>query len=144
MIELQPDDEMFDSSLLEKLDFSDVATKFNPPITTVNAGEPWLKVRPLQTGDYDRGFLQLLTQLTDVENISREGFFGTSCRFLKKEIKSIICFDEILFLFLDQFYKMKHSGNHYTVVIEDTRINQVIGTITFVIEYKFIHKCDLV
>lgn len=84
MFKLQPEDVMFDASLLEKLDFSDVATKFNPPITTANAGEPWIKVRPLQTGDYDRGFLQLLTQLTDVENIPREEFLGTSRQLLKR------------------------------------------------------------
>lgn len=116
---LQPEEGMYDPRLLAKLDFSRSITKFNPPITAVNTGEPWLKVRPLQIGDYDRGFLQLLSQLTNVGNITRDEF-------------------------LARFYKMKYSGDYYLTVIEDTRINQVIGAATLVIEYKFIHECGLV
>lgn len=39
---------------------------------------------------------------------------------------------------------MKCSGDYYVTVIEDTRINQLIGSATLVIEHKFIHNCGLV
>lgn len=67
---------MYDANLLAKLDFNRTPTKFNPPITAVDTGEKWLKVRPLQVGDYDRGFLQLLSQLTDIGNVSRMDFLS--------------------------------------------------------------------
>lgn len=35
-----------------------------------------MKVRPLQEGDYDRGFLQLLSQLTSVGEVSRAEFLS--------------------------------------------------------------------
>ncbi|XP_055324352.1 probable glucosamine 6-phosphate N-acetyltransferase [Sitodiplosis mosellana] len=107
---------LYDANLLTKLDFSRSITKFSPPITAINTGETWLKVRPLQVGDYDRGFLQLLSQLTSVGNISRDDF-------------------------LSRFHKMKYSGDYFVTVIEDTRINQLIGSATLVIEHKFIHGC---
>lgn len=62
---------MYDASLLSQLDFNNTPTKFNPPISAVNTGEPWLIVRPLQVGDFDRGFLQLLSQLTGIGEVSR-------------------------------------------------------------------------
>lgn len=67
---------LYDASLLTKLDFSRSKTKFSPPITATNTGETWIKVRPLQVGDYDRGFLQLLSQLTSVGNVSRDDFLS--------------------------------------------------------------------
>lgn len=36
---------------------------------------------------------------------------------------------------------MKYSGDYFVTVIEDTRINQIIGSATLVIEHKFIHDC---
>lgn len=36
---------------------------------------------------------------------------------------------------------MKYSGDYFVTVIEDTRINQLIGSATLVIEHKFIHEC---
>lgn len=38
---------------------------------------------------------------------------------------------------------MKYSGDYFVTVIEDTRINQLIGSATLVIEHKFIHDCGL-
>lgn len=40
-----------------------------------------------------------------------------------------------------RFHKMKYSGDYYVTVIEDTRMNQLIGSATLVIEHKFIHGC---
>lgn len=40
-----------------------------------------------------------------------------------------------------RFHKMKYSGDYFVTVIEDARINQLIGSATLVIEHKFIHGC---
>ncbi|XP_044728547.1 probable glucosamine 6-phosphate N-acetyltransferase isoform X2 [Chrysoperla carnea] len=109
---------LYDPELLKKLDFRQTDAKFSPSITAVSPGETWLKVRPLSTGDYDKGFIQLLSQLTAVGNISKEAF-------------------------LKRFFQMKSQGGYYVTVIEDTRINRIIGAATLVTELKFIHNCAL-
>merc|ERR1711963_409642 len=63
--------ELFPSSLLMDLDLGSCQAKFEPPLGVKNPGEG-LKVRPLCLEDYDRGFLQLLGQLTSVGDIPRE------------------------------------------------------------------------
>ena len=35
-------------------------------------------------------------------------------------------------------------GTYFVTVIEDTELNQVVGSATMVIERKFIHKCATV
>lgn len=117
-INSKTEEALYDANLLGRLDFSRSITKFSPPITAVDTGEPWLIVRPLQVGDYDRGFLQLLSQLTSVGTVSRHDF-------------------------LSRFHRMKYSGDYFVTVIEDMRINQLIGSATLVIEHKFIHDCGL-
>lgn len=67
---------LYDSSILSNLNFAVSPAKFNPPISADNPGEPWLKVRPLQTGDFHRGFLQILSQLTAVGNVSLAQFLS--------------------------------------------------------------------
>lgn len=69
---------MFDPSILYKLDFRRSPAKFVPFISAASPGESWMKVRPLKDGDYDRGFLQLLSQLTEVGNVSRTQFLSKS------------------------------------------------------------------
>lgn len=39
---------------------------------------------------------------------------------------------------------MKRRGDYLVTVIEDTRINKLIGSATLVLEYKFIHDCGIV
>lgn len=107
---------LYDPSLLYKLNFHRSPAKFDPFISAVAPGEPWLKVRPLQEGDYDRGFLQLLSQLTSVGDISRAQF-------------------------LSRFAQMRASGDYFVTVIEDTRKNEIIGAASLVLEHKFIHNC---
>lgn len=46
----------------------------SPFITNEAPGEPWLLVRPLKIEDYDKGYLELLSQLTSVGNITRTQF----------------------------------------------------------------------
>lgn len=104
--------------ILLRLDFSKSPAKFNPPISAAQPGEEWMVVRPLQRADYDKGFLQLLSQLTSTGNITRKQF------------------DE-------RFTQMKSAGGYYVTVIEDKRISKIIGAATLTIEQKFIHNCSV-
>uniref|UniRef100_A0A1I8PCI7 Glucosamine 6-phosphate N-acetyltransferase n=1 Tax=Stomoxys calcitrans TaxID=35570 RepID=A0A1I8PCI7_STOCA len=115
---LQEETYLFDPNILLKLDFHQSPAKFNPFISAACPGETWLKVRPLKDSDYDRGFLQLLSQLTHVGSVSRTQF-------------------------LTRFSQMKASGDYFVTVIEDTRKNEIIGAATLVIERKFIHNCAI-
>ncbi|XP_059475654.1 probable glucosamine 6-phosphate N-acetyltransferase isoform X2 [Neocloeon triangulifer] len=109
---------LYDASLLKKLDFSKARTRFEPKISAANPG-PGLLVRPLSTDDYEKGFLQLLSQLTKVGDISKEEF-------------------------LDRFASMKRCANtYYVTVIEDTELGKVIGAATLVVEQKFIRNLAL-
>lgn len=65
---------LYDALLLQKLDFDSLAGMFSPFITATEPGESWLVVRPLEIEDYDKGFVQLLSQLTAVGNINRIQF----------------------------------------------------------------------
>eukprot|EP00090_Calanus_glacialis_P035563 TRINITY_DN60693_c0_g1_i1.p1 TRINITY_DN60693_c0_g1~~TRINITY_DN60693_c0_g1_i1.p1 ORF type:complete len:213 (-),score=79.36 TRINITY_DN60693_c0_g1_i1:91-729(-) len=111
--------ELFPSNILADLDLSQSSASFNPSLTVSNPGEG-LRVRPLCLEDYDRGFLELLGQLTSVGNISREEW----------EVR---------------FQAMKEcQGTYYVVVIEDVNLARVIGAASLVAEKKFIHSCGLV
>ncbi|XP_049788656.1 probable glucosamine 6-phosphate N-acetyltransferase isoform X2 [Schistocerca nitens] len=107
---------MYDPELLKKLDFSQSPTKFNPPVTAVNPGENLL-VRPLCRADYEKGFVQLLGQLTSVGDITKE-------QFLRRYAEMNAC-----------------KNTYFITVIEDTITNRIIGAATLVIEQKFIHGC---
>lgn len=109
---------LYDGSLLLDLDFSKSPARFNPPISAANPGEQWLKVRPLQSGDFHRGFLQILSQLTSVGDVS-------------------------LAQFLNRFAQMRASGDYFVTVIVDTRYDKIIGSATLVLEHKFIHGCSV-
>ncbi|XP_068981458.1 probable glucosamine 6-phosphate N-acetyltransferase [Bombus flavifrons] len=93
--------ELFNSSVLDRLSLSHI---------------DGLLIRPLKSEDYDRGFLQLLAQLTEVGNINREQF-------------------------LNRFHMMKNTGSYYIIVIEDINTEKVVATATLVVEQKFIHNC---
>lgn len=67
---------LFDAKLLKNLNWSSVKNYLNPPITNEETGESWLVVRPLEIQDYNKGYLELLTQLTAVGNVSKEKFEG--------------------------------------------------------------------
>ncbi|CAK1583511.1 unnamed protein product [Parnassius mnemosyne] len=109
---------LYRPDILQKLDFNKSPAVFNPRISTVNPGADWMVVRPLQRGDFDKGFLQLLSQLTSTGSITRKQF------------------DE-------RFTQMKISGGHYVTVIEDKRSSKIIAAATLTVEQKFIHNCSL-
>ncbi|XP_076164333.1 glucosamine 6-phosphate N-acetyltransferase [Ptiloglossa arizonensis] len=95
--------ELFNASILEQLSLSQIEG---------------LLIRPLKSDDYDRDFLQLLTQLTDVGNVSKEQF-------------------------LSRFHMMKGTGSYYIIVIEDMSTGKIIASATLVAEQKFIHNCAM-
>lgn len=73
---------LYDPSLLLQLDFHRSPAKFKPFISAVAPGEPWLKVRPLKDGDFHRGFLQSLSQLTSIGEVSHSQFLSEYCIFI--------------------------------------------------------------
>lgn len=116
---MQNDQSLYDSKILLDLDFYKSPAKFNPRISAAAPGEPWMEVRALRTGDYDRGYLELLSQLTEVGKVTREQW-------------------------LNRFYQMKACGDYFVTVIVDKRHNKIIGSATLVLERKFIRGCALV
>merc|ERR1711911_112389 len=89
------------------LELTKSAAKFEPPLTIQSPGEG-LRVRALCLEDYDRGFLQILGQLTSVGDISREQWE-------------------------QRWTEMRQCPNtYYVIVIEDTTVpgGKVIGAAT--------------
>lgn len=113
-----PNEYLYAPDVLKKLDFSKSPTKFNPPITAANPGADWMVVRPLQRGDFGKGFIKLLSQLTQVGDVNEKRFN-------------------------ERFSLMKQSGGYYVTVIEDTRSQKIIGAATLTTEQKFVHDCGL-
>jgi glucosamine-phosphate N-acetyltransferase len=73
-------------------------------------------MRPLSIADYNRGVIQLLSQLTDVGEVSRDKF-------------------------IQRFRAMKGCpGTYYTIVVVDDISDQTVGVATLVVEQKFIHS----
>ncbi|XP_042223696.1 probable glucosamine 6-phosphate N-acetyltransferase [Homarus americanus] len=106
---------LYDPDILTKLDWSKV-THMKNGVTSATPGEGLL-VRPLCKADYDRGFLQLLGQLTKIGDISREKFN-------------------------ERFEAMRSCpGHYYVTVIEDTQLGQIVGSATLACELKFIRDC---
>merc|ERR1712142_1088557 len=119
VVEATNDDEefLYDPELIQKVDLTRAKCNFDPMVSSpANPGEG-LQVRPLGSKDYDRGFLEILGQLTTVGSISKEEF-------------------------LRRFYDMKNCANtYYITVIVDTKLDKIIGSGTIVHERKFIHEC---
>ncbi|EFN85541.1 probable glucosamine 6-phosphate N-acetyltransferase [Harpegnathos saltator] len=108
------------SKAQEKFLKKDEVNLFNPTILERLTLPPTdgLLIRPLNSTDYEKGFLVLLSQLTDVGNVTKEQF-------------------------LNRFYNMKAAGGYYIVVIEDIYTGKVIACATLVVEQKFIHNCGV-
>ncbi|KNE72395.1 hypothetical protein AMAG_16877 [Allomyces macrogynus ATCC 38327] len=73
-------------------------------------------IRPLEAADFDKGYLQLLAELTEVGSIERDAF---NARFA---------------------YFQQHNDTYCPLVIEDTNVGKVVGAGTVVIEHKFLHE----
>jgi len=106
---------LYDINILNKIDWSNVK-HMKDGITSSNPG-PGFRVRPLCKADYDRGFLDLLGQLTKVGDISKEQFY-------------------------ERFELMKRCpGHYYVTVIEDITKGTIIASATLAVELKFIRGC---
>ncbi|GFN94534.1 glucosamine-6-phosphate n-acetyltransferase [Plakobranchus ocellatus] len=108
---------LYDPTILSQLESSAFHAEYKDGVKPLNPGENF-KLRPLCLEDFDKGYLQLLGQLTSVGEVTKEQFE-------------------------DRFNKMKAcDDSYYVTVIEDTSVNQVIGSATLVKEQKFIHHCS--
>ncbi|CAF3625772.1 unnamed protein product [Fusarium graminearum] len=76
-------------------------------------------IRPLERGDYAKGFLDCLSVLSDVGNVSQDQFEER--------------FD---------WMKIQGQGVHFHVVIEHE--NRIVGTGAIIVERKFIHNLGLI
>ncbi|KAK9379904.1 acyl-CoA N-acyltransferase [Kockiozyma suomiensis] len=81
---------------------------------------PEYKLRPLQLSDYESGYLDVLSDLTAVGNISKE-MFAAQVEFMRAR-----------------------SGEYFGIVIEKTSTGKVVAVGTLLVEHKFIHECGLV
>ncbi len=75
-----------------------------------------LTIRPVEEGDGDKGYLELLSQLSDTID---DKSFGS---------------------FQNVYWKIMRNPYHNVFVVEDTKARQVIASITLLVEPKFIHN----
>ena len=88
-----------------------------PSVTEVISKNPELYVRPLQSDDFNRGFIDLLKQLTSVGSVTESDF-------------------------KNQFELMRSGkSTYFNAVIVDRTRDKVIGAATLIVERKFIHSC---
>lgn len=82
-----------------------------------------LVVRRLEIGDYHKGFLNILSQLTQVGDIDIATF---EKRFRLQDVS------------------MNGAPSYMVCVIEDTEQSKIVATATLFLEYKYIHDCGIV
>eukprot|EP00794_Sanderia_malayensis_P020229 gene20229-22205_t len=70
--------DLFDRAIIYDIDFSQSHLKLKNGLSPTCVGEG-LIMRPLNSDDYDKGYLDLLKQLTEVGEISKEKFLDMSC-----------------------------------------------------------------
>ncbi|KFD47987.1 acetyltransferase, GNAT family [Trichuris suis] len=128
------DGDLFDISLLKCIDLRkaqcnirDVENIFHPGdglvmrplhITDVNKGENDVSSNILSFTSYlNAGYLELLSQLTEIGNVSFDSF-------------------------VEQFRLIQNrTDSYYIVVVEDTTKKIIVATCSLVLEHKFIHSC---
>ncbi|KAI9220545.1 acyl-CoA N-acyltransferase [Blastocladiella britannica] len=77
-------------------------------------------LRPLHADDFDKGYMQLLQQLTVIGDVTRDQFT-----------------ERVAFL-------AAHNDTYYPIVIEDNNAGKVVAAGTLLVERKFIRGCGLV
>lgn len=81
-----------------------------------------LQARPLKLDDHERGYLELLEQLTVVGHV-------TKAQFVER---------------FNEMARVNEAREHYlVVVIEDLETCKVVGCSTLFLECKFIHECAM-
>ncbi|KAI8901095.1 acyl-CoA N-acyltransferase [Globomyces pollinis-pini] len=96
---------------------------FSPKLISpevIKSIKPGFVVRPLSSGDYEKGFLECLGMLTSVGKMPKADF-------------------------LNRYnYLKKHNHEYFTIVIEDVKNKKIVGAGTIFVERKFIHHNGLV
>ena len=75
-----------------------------------------IQIRKLSKDDYNKGYLDLLCELSDTITMKTESTFSSV------------------------FEQLQKNSNHHIYVLEDTTTNTIIGTATLLVEPKFIHN----
>jgi glucosamine-phosphate N-acetyltransferase len=78
-----------------------------------------MNIRKLEQNDYDLGYLNVLSELTNVGTISKKDW-------------------------LKRYNEIRNNSLIEIWVVHDTVRNKIVGTSTLLIEPKFIHECGLV
>jgi len=113
------DEHVYDPSILANLSLAEWSASKLSCGPTLSSGSlrDGLVVRPLKRLDFNKGYLELLAQLTVIGDVSEEKF-------------------------LHAFSKMKKCPDSYFVtVIEDMNTGTIVGNGTLFIEQKFIRGC---
>ncbi|XP_018023774.1 probable glucosamine 6-phosphate N-acetyltransferase [Hyalella azteca] len=106
---------LYDPALLQGLDWKSV-TCMKDGVTSDSPGLGF-RVRPLQRDDFNKGFLELLSHLTKVGDVTKEQFQA-------------------------RFDAMRACRDHYYVtVVEDLNKGTIIASATLAVELKFIRGC---
>lgn len=112
---------MFEPSILNDLDLSEYDITFEEGASVANPEEDFV-LRPLSSSDYEKGFTDVLSQLTRIGEVTKSDF-------------------------TERFNQMKVAYGYYPIVIEHTKANngngKIVGTGMLEIEQKFIHSCAL-
>ncbi|KAJ1965128.1 Glucosamine-phosphate N-acetyltransferase-like protein [Dipsacomyces acuminosporus] len=76
-------------------------------------------IRPLELTDYRKGYIECLSNLTVVGEVTDE-------------------------MFTESFEEMQRAGSYFVVVIEDLDTERIVASGTLVVEQKFIRACGRV
>jgi glucosamine-phosphate N-acetyltransferase len=90
-------------------------------------------IRSLKRNDDQFGFIELLSELSTIGNITHELYQCKSFFFpRKRSLNYIVC--------TDRFDLLKKTQNTFVIVIENDH-KEIIASATLVVEYKFLHEC---
>ncbi|KFD65708.1 hypothetical protein M514_11164 [Trichuris suis] len=110
------DGDLFDISLLKCIDLRKAQCNIRDVENIFHPGDG-LVMRPLHITDVNKGYLELLSQLTEIGNVSFDSF-------------------------VEQFRLIQNrTDSYYIVVVEDTTKKIIVATCSLVLEHKFIHSC---
>ena len=115
-----PRDELllFNADLLNSIKESDLKIFKDRGLSHKSPGSG-LAVRPLHREDFDKGYMELLSQLTKTGEVDKVRFEAQ--------------FDAL----------KKCPGIHYIVVIEDLNTSLIVGSASLIVERKFVHTAAL-
>jgi glucosamine-phosphate N-acetyltransferase len=77
------------------------------------------RIRKLEIEDYDKGYKELLSQLTETGDMKKETF-------------------------QEAFRRCMNNRYHHVVVVENVEMKKIVATGTMFIEQKFVHDCGKV